>query len=163
MGIVFRGNVISYQYFSKVYLSPPVVKNRQKSGSMSQKHDKQPEKPGGRPPGRKQNGVLDDHGERKQSVSANEPDENWQCSQCKTDINSDTDKALECSMCDDKFCTTCINMTTKEYTSLQTLDRDDIFWLCSSCITMINDIKNNRTQSVSNKNDFDNLKHEIGS
>ena len=28
---------------------------------------------------------------------------------------------------------------------------------------MINDIKNNRTQSVSNKNDFDNLKHEIGS
>ena len=43
---------------------------------MSHKHNKQLGKPGVRPAGRKQDGALDDHGERKQSILASDPDEN---------------------------------------------------------------------------------------
>ena len=73
---------------------------------------------------------------RQSSSTTNEvvTDEAWECKKCSKSITGESDIAMECSICEDKYCGPCIGLSTKEYEAVKILVRDDFLWLCHSCL-----------------------------
>ena len=84
---------------------------------------------------------------RIRSKSVGDAGEEWDCKECKTSFRSDQDKLMVCDLCLLNFCTPCINMSSTEYSALQSLKRTDVFWLCQTCVGTVRDTRAHKSVS----------------
>ena len=61
---------------------------------------------------------------RQSSSTTNEvvTDGAWECKKCSKSITGESDIAMECSICEDKYCN---GLSNKEYEAVKILVRDD--------------------------------------
>ena len=101
------------------------------------------------------------NGESENSEDEHAHENTWNCEKCNDSFQNDSDKMVVCSLCPSRFCLQCVKMSPKEYKALQTLERDDVFWMCSDCIikmrvsiasnvnrTELSDMKTNITSKI---------------
>ena len=94
---------------------------------------------------------------RQSSSTTNEVvnDEAWECKKCSKSITGESDIAIECSICEDKYCGPCIGLSTKEYEAVKILVLDDFLWLCHSCLPKAHALNvNNDEGGINVPNEF---------
>ena len=62
----------------------------------------------------------------------------------------ESDIAMECSICEDKYCGPCTGLTTKQYEAVKILVRDDFLWLCHDCVPKAHALNVNNDEDGTN-------------
>ena len=74
--------------------------------------------------------------------------ESWVCTVCTTSYANEDSKAIVCDRCESYTCADCLNISDELY---EFIGRDDVFWCCKDCKTVVNDIldvKKNRMKGM---------------
>lgn len=71
-------------------------------------------------------GAIGRHIQASDDHAAN--DETWTCKVCAKEFSHPDDEILECELCHDHKCASCVGLTSDQY---KTMARDDVFWYCS--------------------------------
>ena len=76
-------------------------------------------------------------GSTSKRLDENDEHESWVCTACTISYANEDSKVIVCDRCESYTCADCLNISDELY---EFIGRDDVFWCCKDCKTVVNDM-----------------------